>query len=47
MQWLTVCLIFIMTILIGLENQQIDYTAVFVQVPIDTDVHVEMPRQGH
>ena len=43
-QWLTVRLILIMTILLGLENQQIDYTAAFVQAPIDTDVYVEMPR---
>ena len=33
-----------MTILLVLKNQQIDYTATFVQVPIDTDVYVEMPR---
>ena len=43
-QWLTVRLILIMTILLGLENKQIDYTAAFVQAPIDTDVYVEMPK---
>ena len=43
-QWLTVRLILIMTILLGLENQKIDYTAAFVQAPIDTDVYVEMSR---
>jgi hypothetical protein len=43
-QWVTVRLILIMTILLGLENKQIDYTAAFVQAPIDTDVYVEMPR---
>ena len=43
-QWLTVRLILIMTILLGLENKQIDYTAAFVQAPIDTDVYIEMPR---
>ena len=42
-QWLTVRLILIMTILLGLENQQIDHTTAFVQAPIDTDVYVEMP----
>jgi hypothetical protein len=33
-----------MTIIMGLENKQIDYTAAFVQAPIDTDVYIEMPR---
>jgi hypothetical protein len=33
-----------MTIIMGLENKQIDYTAAFVQAPIDTDVYLEMPR---
>ena len=33
-----------MTILLGLETQKIDYTTAFVQVPIDTDVRVEMSR---
>ena len=42
MQCLTVCLVLLGTILLGLENQQIDYTAVFVQAHIDTDVYVEM-----
>jgi hypothetical protein len=28
----------------GLENKQIDYTAAFVQAPINTDVYIEMPR---
>ena len=43
-QWLTVRLILVVTIILGLENKQIDYTAAFVQAPIDTDVYVEMPR---
>ena len=43
-EWLTVCLILVMTILLGLENQHIDSTPAFVQAPIDTDVYVEMPR---
>ena len=44
MQWLTVWLILIITILLGPENQQIDYTAAFVQAPIDTDVYAEIPK---
>ena len=43
-QWLSVRLILVMTIIMGLENKQIDYTAAFVQAPIDTDVYIEMPR---
>ena len=43
-QWLTVRLILVMTIIMGLENKQIDYTAAFVQAPIDTDVYIDMPR---
>jgi hypothetical protein len=33
-----------LTIIMGLENKQIDYTAAFVQAPIDTNVYIEMPR---
>ena len=43
-QWLTVRLILVMTIILSLENQQIDYTAAVVQAPIDTDVYIEMPH---
>jgi hypothetical protein len=43
-QWLTVRLILVMTIIMGLENKQIDYAAAFVQAPIDTEVYIEMPK---
>jgi len=43
-QWLTVRLILVVTIILGLENKQIDYTAAFVQAPIDTDVYMEIPQ---
>ena len=43
-QWFTLRLILIMTILLGLDNQQFDYIAAFVQAPIDTNVYVEMPN---
>jgi hypothetical protein len=43
-QWMTVRLILIMTILLKLENKQIDYTAAFLQAPLDHDVYVEMPK---
>jgi len=34
----------IMTILLGLENKQIDWTSAFLQAPIDTEVYMEMPK---
>ena len=43
-QSITICTILIKTILLSLENQQIDYTAAFVQAPIGTYVYVEMPQ---
>ena len=43
-QWMTVRLVLIMTILLNLENKQIDYTAAFLQAPLDHDVYVEMPK---
>jgi hypothetical protein len=33
-----------MTIIMGLEKKQIDYTAAFVQAPIDAEVYIEMPK---
>jgi hypothetical protein len=43
-RWMTVRIILIMTILLNLENKQIDYTAAFMQAPIDHDIYVEMPK---
>jgi hypothetical protein len=43
-QCMTVRIVLIMTILLNLENKQIDYTAAFLQAPIDHDVYVEMPK---
>jgi hypothetical protein len=43
-QWMTVRVILIMTILLNLDNKQIDYTAAFMQAPINHDVYVEMPK---
>ena len=34
----------IMTILLGLENKQIDWTSAFLQASIDTEVYMEMPK---
>jgi hypothetical protein len=38
-QWMTVRLVLIMTILLNFENKQIDYTAAFLQAPLDHDVY--------
>jgi hypothetical protein len=43
-QWTTVYVVLIVTILLHLENKQIDCTAAFLQAPIDHDVYVEMPK---
>jgi hypothetical protein len=37
-------LVLMMTILLNLENKQIDYTAASLQAPLDHDVYVEMPK---
>ena len=42
-QWITVRLILIMSILLRLHNKQIDYTSAFMQAPLEEDVYVEMP----
>ena len=43
-QWMTVRVCLIMIILLQLENKQIDYTAAFLQAPLDHDVYVDMPK---
>ena len=43
-QWMTVRVCLIMIILLDLHNKQIDYTAAFLQAPLDHDVYVEMPK---
>jgi hypothetical protein len=39
-QWMTVRIVLTMTILLKLENKQIDYTTAFLQAPIYHDVYV-------
>ena len=43
-QWMIVRVCLIMIILLQLENKQIDYTAIFLQAPLDHDVYVDMPK---
>ena len=42
--WNTVRLLLILSIVMGLQTKQVDYTAAFVHAPLDEDVYVEMPR---
>ena len=50
-QWMTVRIMLIFTILIGLENKQIDYQSAFIQCKLDDTVYVAMPKlfekEGH
>ena len=41
--WMSVRLLLVMSILLDLETNQIDYTAAFVHAPIDCLVYVEAP----
>ena len=42
--WLTVQLIFVIALVLNLQSVQVDYTAAFVQAPLEDDVYVDMPR---
>ena len=42
--WLTVRIVMIISLILRLESVQVDYTAAFIQAPIDDEVYVEMPR---
>ena len=43
-QWSTIRLLLIMSIMLGLETVQVDYTLAFVQAPAENNTFVEMPR---
>ena len=43
-QWMTVCIMLIFTILLGLENKQIDYQSAFIQCELNDTVYVAMPK---
>ncbi|KAG7349585.1 reverse transcriptase RNA-dependent DNA polymerase [Nitzschia inconspicua] len=42
--WTTVRLLLILSQVLGLASQQVDYTAAFVHAPIEEEVYVQMPR---
>ena len=41
--WITVRILLVMSILMGLETKQIDYTGAFLHAPISTETYVHMP----
>ena len=43
-QWSTIRLMFILSIMLGLKTVQVDYTLAFVQAPAEPGTYVEMPR---
>ena len=43
-QWTTVRALLVMSIILGLESQQIDYSNAFCQADILEEVYVEMPK---
>ena len=42
-QWSTVCALLVMSIVLNLATQQIDFSNAFYQAEIDEEVYVEMP----
>ena len=42
--WTTVRLMLILTLILNLATCQVDFTAAFAHAPIDTDVYLDMPR---
>ena len=43
-QWSTIRLLLVLSIMLKLETVQVDYTLAFVQAPAETNTFVEMPR---
>ena len=41
--WMTVRLIFAISLILNLESIQVDYTASFVQAPLKDTVYIDMP----
>jgi hypothetical protein len=42
--WSTVCLLFILTVVLGLAMKQVDYTNAFCQADLDDEVYVQMRK---
>jgi Reverse transcriptase (RNA-dependent DNA polymerase) len=43
--WTTVPLLLVLSVVLGLYMVQVDYTLAFVQVDIDDEIYIEMPRK--
>ena len=43
-QWSTIRLMLVLSILLGLETMQVDYTLTFVQAPASPGTYIEMPK---
>ena len=43
--WMTVHLLFVISTILNLNKQQVDYTNAFCQVPLEETVYVELPVQ--
>ena len=41
--WLTVRIVMVLALILHLESVQVDYTAAFIQAPIQDDVFVKLP----
>ena len=42
--WITVRLLLVLSLILGLQTQQVDYTNAFCQAPLEQTVFVELPR---
>ena len=42
--WTTVRLLLVLSIILNLSSKQVDYTAAFVQAPVQDNIYVELPR---
>ena len=42
--WTTVRLLFVLSIVLDLHTQQVDYTNAFCQAPLEETVYVELPE---
>jgi hypothetical protein len=43
-QWSTILLLLVLSMMLNLKSVQVDYTLAFVQAPTENNVFVEMPR---
>ena len=44
LSWITVHLLLVLSLVLGLQTQQVDYTNEFCQAPLEQNVYIELPR---